>query len=313
MLPVALALLALAAGSAWAQTPAVLSTSVDFTRQPGRTVLGTLLPGAVVAPGRTSGSSVEVAFEGWIFSTSLAPMDREGFDIAVTKREGENMRESPDGAIRARAKAGAGFVTVETRGRWTRVRRTAWIDAKALPAPSADVPLGPDAAEITRQVPLLASAGGDTVGRADSGTSARVLARAEGWSRVAVEAWVPDSVLRATEGPVLRGVTVAEVRANPSRYVGKEIEWKVQLVAVQKADELRPEIPAGRTYLLTRGPLPEPGFVYIVLPPERVAEFEAIPPLRELLVRGRLRAAATRYLPTPVLDLISVAEGQGSR
>jgi hypothetical protein len=106
---------------------------------------------------------------------------------------------------------------------------------------------------------------------------------------------------------------VAEVRANPARYIGKEIEWRVQVVAVQNADELRPEIPAGRTYLLTRGPLPEPGFVYIVLPPERVAEFEAIPPLTELVVRGRLRAAATRFLPTPVLELISVAEGQGSR
>ncbi|MDH5282440.1 MAG: hypothetical protein OEW80_01000 [Gemmatimonadota bacterium] len=313
MLPVALALLALAAGSARAQTPATLGAPVDFTRQPGRTVLGTLLPGAAVTPGRTSGSSVEVAFEGWIFSTSLAPMKREGFDVTVAKRDGENMRDSPDGAVRARIKANAGFVSVETRGRWTRVRRTAWIDAKALPAPSAAAPLGPDAAEITRRVPLLAAAGGDTLGHADSGTAARVLARAGGWSRVAVEAWVPDSVLRASEGSVLRGVTVAEVRANPARYVGKELEWRVQLVAVQKADELRPEIPAGRTYLLARGPLPEPGFVYIVLPPERVAEFEAMPSLREMMVRGRLRAAATRYLPTPVLDLTSVAEGQDSR
>ena len=312
MLPVALALLALAAASARAQSPATLSTPIDFTRQPGRTVLGTLLPGVVVTPGRTSGASVEVAFEGWIFSTSLGPMKREGFDVAVTKTDGENMRESPDGAVRARIKANAGFVSVETRGRWTRVRRTAWIDAKTLPAPSAAVPLGPDAVEVTRQAPLLASAGGDTVGRADSGASARVLVRAGGWSRVAIEAWVPDSVLRATEGSVLRGVTVAEVRANQARYVGQEIEWRVQVVAVQKADELRPEIPAGRTYLLTRGPLPEPGFVYIVLPPERVTEFEAFPPLRELVVRGRLRATATRYLPTPVLDLISVTEGQGS-
>jgi hypothetical protein len=290
-----------------------LSVPVDFTRQPGRTVLGTLLPGVVVTPGRTSGSSVEVAFEGWIFSTSLGAMKREGFDVVVSQRDGENLRESPGGPIRARIKANAGFVSVETRGGWTRVRRTAWIDAKALPASPSAAPLGPDATEITRRVPLLAYAGGDTVGHVDSGLSARVVARAGGWSRVVVEAWVPDSVLRAADGSVLRGVTVAEVRANPSRFVGREIEWRIQLVAVQKADELRPEIPAGRTYLLARGPLPEPGFVYIVLPPERVAEFEAMPSLREMMVRGRLRAAATRYLPTPVLELTSVAEGQGSR
>jgi len=271
------------------------------------------MPGVALTLGRTSGSSVEVTFEGWIFSASLGPMNRDGFDVVVKARNGENVREVPDGAIRARAKVGAGFVTLETKGRWTRVRRTAWIDAKALPAAAPEVPVGREATEITRGVPLLASAGGDTVGRVDSGTSARVLARAGGWSRVALEAWVPDSVLRAAEGSVLRGVTVAEVRANPSRYVGREIEWKVQIVALQKADELRPEIPAGRTYLLTRGPLPEPGFVYIVLPPEMVADFEAIPPLRELTVRGRLRAATTRYLPTPVLDLVSVAEGRGSQ
>lgn len=312
MLPVALALVALAAATAQAQSPATLKRQVDFTRQPGRTVLGTLLPGAVVTPGRTSGSSVEIAFEGWIFSASLGKFDREGFDVAVSKRDGENLREAPDGTIRGRIKANAGFVTVEARGRWTRVRRTAWIDAKALPEPAADLPVGgPDAAELTRPVPLLDAAGGRAIGQADSGAGAKVLARAGGWSRVAIEAWVPDSVLRLPESPVLRGVTVAEVRANPARYVGRELEWKVQLVAVQKADELRPEIPAGRTYLLARGPLPEPGFVYIVVPPERVAEFEAMPPLRELTLRGRLRSATTRYLPNPVLDLVAVPEGQG--
>jgi hypothetical protein len=103
-------------------------------------------------------------------------------------------------------------------------------------------------------------------------------------------------------------VTAAEVRAAPGRYVGKVVDWRVQFLAVQKADELRPEIPAGRTYLLTRGPLPESGFVYVIVPNDQVERFRALTPLEELVVRGTIRAASTRYLPNPVLELIAVGE-----
>src|SRR2546428_7864032 len=37
----------------------------------------------------------------------------------------------------------------------------------------------------------------------------------------------------------------------------------LQFIALEQADELRPEIPAGGTYLLARGPLPERGFAYV--------------------------------------------------
>jgi hypothetical protein len=111
---------------------------------------------------------------------------------------------------------------------------------------------------------------------------------------------------------VLVGLSQAEVRANPARYVGQVVEWRLQFVAVQKADELRPEIPEGQSYLLTRGPLPEPGFVYVVVPSSRVSQFQAIPALKELLIRGTIRSATTKYLPTPVLDLVEVVGGLGS-
>ena len=74
------------------------------------------------------------------------------------------------------------------------------------------------------------------------------------------------------------GVTAAEVRANPDRYVGQIVEWRVQYVAAQVADDLRPEMPAGQPYLLVRGPLPEPGFIYVMVPRAEVARFEALPP-----------------------------------
>ena len=71
------------------------------------------------------------------------------------------------------------------------------------------------------------------------------------------------------------------------------------------ADELRPEMPFGQPYLLTRGPLPEPGFVYVTIPPERVAEFRALPALHEMTLRVTLKAARTRYLATPVAELVA--------
>jgi hypothetical protein len=90
------------------------------------------------------------------------------------------------------------------------------------------------------------------------------------------------------------------------------VEWRVQFVAIQKADELRPEIPEGQPYLLTRGPLPEPGFVYVVVPSNKVSQFEAVPALKELTIRGTIRAASTKYLPTPVIDLVEVVSGLGN-
>jgi hypothetical protein len=78
---------------------------------------------------------------------------------------------------------------------------------------------------------------------------------------------------------------------------------------VQIADELRAEMPPGQPYLLTRGPLPEPGFVYVSIPASRIAEFRAMPPLTELVLRVTLRAARSKYLTTPVTELVSVVSG----
>jgi hypothetical protein len=294
------------------QSAVTLTAEARFTKAPRGAVLGTLLSGAEVRPGRTSGAAVEVAFEGWLPTAALGPFTRDGFDRVVNRRGGEQLRLTPEGSIVARVSSGVGFVKVDTRGTWTRVRRTAWIEQKALPAAGSQAaapPAGPDRGVLARKAPLAVAAGGAVVGSVDSGVPARVIARSAGWTRLQLEVWVPDSLVQTGDSGVLRGVSVAEVRANPSRYVGQVVEWRVQFVAVQKADELRPEIPLGQSYLLTRGPLPEPGFVYVVVPSSQVARFEAVPALKELTLRGTIRAAATKYLPTPVLDLVQVMAG----
>jgi hypothetical protein len=77
------------------------------------------------------------------------------------------------------------------------------------------------------------------------------------------------------------------------------------VVAVQVGDGLRPELPEGKPYLLTRGPLPESGFVYVTVTQEQAQRYRDAAPLQEITARVRIRAPASRYLPTPVVELIS--------
>ena len=92
--------------------------------------------------------------------------------------------------------------------------------------------------------------------------------------------------------------TLAE--GTSARVVTRSGDW----VRVQVADELRPELSPGQPYLLTRGPLPEAGFVYVTVPRAEVAHFKALPPLAELLVRVTIKAPRTRFLATPVVEYV---------
>jgi hypothetical protein len=153
--------------------------------------------------------------------------------------------------------------------------------------------------------PLYASPQGGQYGTLQTGAPARTLGRSGEWVRVSVEGWVRDIDLQAATGGALTGVTAAEVRAEPARYLGKTVEWRLQLISIQTADELRTEMPRGQRYLLTRGPLPEPGFVYVIVSASQAAEFRALPALQELVLRVNIKAPRTKYLTTPVVEFVS--------
>jgi hypothetical protein len=163
--------------------------------------------------------------------------------------------------------------------------------------------------EVSRETGLARSPDSTPYATLQPGIPARVMARSGAWVRVQLDGWIKEADLKPADNGVLREVSAEEVQSSPARYVGQPLEWRLQLIAVQVADELRPEIPAGRPYLLTRGPLPEPGFVYVTVPDTMVARFRALRPLQELTLRVSLTAARTRYLATPVADLLSVESG----
>lgn len=307
----------LAGSSLVAQTQRV-PAETRFAKTPGGQVLGSLTAGTSVTTGKTDGDAIEVTLDGWIITSSLDPTKRDGFDLLVTQRPTENLRDAPNGPVIARLSVGVLLNKVETRGGWTRVRRTAWIPRRALAAgalpPVASGPAGSSPSDrvlVARSTALAIVAGGAGVGTLDSGASARVLGRAGDWTRIQVDGWVKDSDLLRTNDGVLIGVSQAEVKANPKSFVGQVVEWRVQFVAIQKADELRPEMPLGQPYLLTRGPLPEPGFVYVIVPADKLESFQALNALQELTIRARIKAATSKFLPTPVVELLEVVKESG--
>jgi hypothetical protein len=303
--------------------------------------LVSLPAGAPIETGEVKGGWNEATVEGWIFTTSTERTRRDGFDLVVTPDEGENLRRTPNGEVVGRVREGTLLERVGQRGRWTRVRRHGWIPRKAIaaeaPEPQGKAPAdqgtppakgrGSSAAPVVpskaadatervqtgRETPLGAAPEGGTLGVVQSGVSARVVARSGDQVKVQIEGWIPADAIAPSDSAAMVGVTAAEVRATPDRFVGQTVEWRLQVIAVKTADELRAEMAPGQPYLLTRGPLPEPGFVYVGIPSARVAEFEALPPLQELVLRVSIRAAHTKFLSTPVAELVSVVSGMGGK
>jgi hypothetical protein len=278
-----------------------------------------------------------VVIEGWIFSQSTAPTQRDGYDLVVTRREGENIRRTPNGAVIGRARSGALLRKLETQSGWIHVSRTGWIPREAIgpvesgalstevsvdtplvqgttalppsqPAPPTQPAKGssdPDRVEAVRETAVFSAPEATQFGTVQAGTPTRVLGRSGEWVRVQLEGWVRAENLQAASGAAASGVTAAEVRSDPARYLGRTVEWRLQLIAVQTADELRTEIPRGQNYLLTRGPLPEPGFVYVTVSDAQAAEFRTAPALQEMTLRVTIKAARSKYLTTPIVEYVS--------
>jgi hypothetical protein len=321
-LPVGLvAALALLSGPVAAQDHVRTTAESPLTKAPGDQPLGILAKGADLIPGSRDGDWVSITLDGWIFTNSIAATNRDGYDVITTRRPTENLRTVPKGPLLARLQNGVLLKKLETRGGWTHVQRIAWIAARALgaaadslpPAPSADTSVfSGHRVEIPRGARLLQSADGPLTATIAPGARGKVLSRSGDWLHVQIDGWVRDTAVKLNESNVLTGLSLTELRADPARYVGQTVEWRVQFLAVQKADELRPEMPAGSTYLLTRGPLPEPGFIYVIVPADKAAQFSALPALQDMVLRVIIRAPSTKYLANPVVELVSVEQGTGT-
>ena len=262
------------------------SEGENLRRAPTGPIVGRAREGTLLERVGERGKWFRVRRDGWVPQEAV-PAKKVA---DTTRRQGRPAQA--DRRTGARADSGA-------------ARAPAAVTAAPAPAAPAAPAASVEGVETLRETGLSRVPDSAAMATLPAGTAARVVGRAGGWVRVQVEGWVREADVQPAQAGVLAGISAAEIRAAPDRFVGQTLDWHLQIIAVQLADELRPEMPSGQPYLLTRGPLPEPGFVYVMIPPDRVAEFRALPALHEMTLRVRLKAARTRYLATPVAELIA--------
>lgn len=340
-LPLALVALMCVSAPLAAQTARVAVAEENLRAAPGAQVIASILQGTELRLGERRDEWREATFEAWIWGESVAPEDRDGYDLVVRKSGGENLRAAPNGTVLARARNGMLLKEMERRGKWVRVQRSAWVwepslaleDNAPTPTmpttattvtapttpPTSTTPAG-DAGTAHREwsrvgragATLLAAPDGDTLADLRVNTTVETLAREGNWTRVRVEGWVWQPSLdqpAAGAGAVVRDVTAAAIAANPEAFRGRLVEWSVQFIALDYAERIRTDFYEGEPYILARGPGAEPGFVYIAVAPDRVGEIERLAPLQRITVIGRIRTPRSSLMNAPVLDLVEVRPG----
>ena len=340
------AVLVLAAAAA-AQEETALAAPADLYKDPEGVPLVSLPAGAPVEAGRARGGWHPAVVEGWIFTESTERTRRDGFDLVVTPDEGENLRSSPNGPVVGRVREGTLLERVGQKGRLdpgppegvdseegdrdvTRqgsagedrsgpgardrtaadVAEAARTRGAASPAAPPAVDGGGERIQTARETPLAAAVEGGTLGTLQGGTPARVLARSGDLVKVQVEGWIPADAIAPSDSGAMVGVTAEEVARRPEPLrrpdgrVARPGDRDQGSGRAPERDAARPAVSSDpRTPARARVRLRDHSRV------REAAEFESLPPLQELVLRVNIRAARTKFLTTPVAELVSVVSG----
>jgi hypothetical protein len=161
-----------------------------------------------------------------------------------------------------------------------------------------------------RGLPILSSPDGDTLARAVPGADIQVLGREGGWARVRVEgwAWMGSEPSDSSEAVIAAPLEVdpGAVTREPDRYRGRAVRWTLQFVSFERAERVRTDFYEGEPFLLTRPAGGGGGFIYVAVPPERMADFQDLTPLESIEVVGRIRSGSSGLTGSPILDLIEL-------
>jgi len=152
---------------------------------------------------------------------------------------------------------------------------------------------------------------GAAIGRVEPGTDLRVVGREGNWARVLVEGWVWMPALGAggeTVGDptIARGVEIRDLLTNFDRYRGRLVEVELQFISLERAEQIRSDFYEGEPFLLTRAIDQDRTFVYVAVPPGRLAEVQSLAPLERIRIVGRARSAAAVFTGSPILDLMEL-------
>jgi hypothetical protein len=316
-------LVAVLLAAAWRPAPLaaqamarVSAVQENFRKEPNGTSLATVPRGTQLPVLGERAGWVLVELGGWVWAPSLQATDREGFDLRVSATGGENLRAAPQGAVVARLLEGCLLDRVAADGNWVRVQRQGWLWKASLDM-SGTAPAVADAGGALDSVSIvtaptalsvLASPGGDTVAALQAGAQAQVLGRTGDWFRVRIDGWVYgpaalDSALRLADTGEL---TPAQLRADPGRYRGALVRWRVQFISLRRAERARSDFQEGEAFIHARGPAGDAGFVYLAVPDELLPLAESLQPLQYVTVVGRVRSGRSSQLGSPVIDLTDI-------
>lgn len=164
----------------------------------------------------------------------------------------------------------------------------------------------PRRAVVRRRMNLFRAPDSTAIGTLEAGVPVRITGRADGWVRVEAQAWVRETEIRPSDVAILTGVSAAELRGAPEEFRGRLLRWTIQFLALQTADELRPDFTPGQRYILARGPAPEYAFVYVLVPPARLPDVERLAPLASVDIVARVVNGRSTYLANPILELVDL-------
>jgi len=176
-------------------------------------------------------------------------------------------------------------------------------ESPAEPRPEATLKPRP----LSRSTPILDTPGGTSIGQALLGGHVVPVAREGKWVKIRLEGWIPEGAL---EGSLPRESesSIAAVRRDPEAFRGKSARWKIQFIALERADRVRTDFREGEAYLLARDVGADRDYVYVAVPESLVKRFEAMRPFTILTVEGTIRTGRSSLVGNPILDLEGIVE-----
>ena len=305
---------------------AVVEVAENFRVEPNGTILGTLEAGATLSVVGQGQAWVEVSLEGWVWMRSLQTTEHTQYDLRVSNPQGENLRDEPQGTVLARLNRATLLEQLGERPGWAQIRRTGWVWRASVRIEEGEAPAGvrEPSPEVSPATPppttdqwmragmegfsVLADPDGDTLGRLRPGAEVPILGRQGSWVRVRMEGWVwlPVAAEEAPDSVDLSALSPGQVIAEPAAYRGRVVEWVLQFVSLEEAENVRTDFYEGEPFLLTRTVDGDIGFVYVAVPPERMREVQGLIPLERIRVVGRIRTGATALTGNPLLDLLEL-------
>lgn len=319
------------------QEEATVRVEENFRREPNGLILARVRPGATLRILDTRDNWSQVEISGWVWLPSLQVSQDPDLELVVAASGGENLRAEPSGRVLARLVDGALLAELDREPSWARVSRVGWIWTPSLddgPAAAVEEPSDTDAGEVTparqpaaasegpaARVPggfmgarggaILAAPDGDTLAVARPSGDVEVVRREGNWARVRLEGWmwIPGSVGDSTAGVPAEAPTALEptdLSDDPQAQAGRVVQWALQFISLERAEEIRTDFFEGEPFLLTRFGGTDGPFVYVAVPTDRMADVEGLVPLERIEVTGRVRTGASALTGVPIIDLMSL-------